>query len=254
MYKKIVLSLALMLLGADVFAANTRFGGTYKNSWEFMQDTFITKPQNDLRAFSVRAGRYAAIALGTCAGVNATYAFDEWYQDKYAGYSLDDNGFKDNYNNWCQKAVISAGSIGSYAISSWAVNRFMRSHFEHKALREFMAAWPQNKQFTPQTLHAAFDEVYKLYTGNMEQFNRESSEIIRALKRQIRDNGPKTEHQPLVTVSVDSRLLGEDASYQDTYFDYGALANRIDGVKQTANRYSERTWRLLKSIKAKISK
>ena len=152
--------------------------------WEFMEDTFIIKPdleQNKISSHLKRNIRPLALACAIGAGIYAGSS----YVPEVLG-----NGFK------AQDFTAYVGAPLFAILAGLASRKFGSSMIEiaadFKAVEEFVKYWPENKPFTPTQFHSTFDSYYALYCTDPKNstLKKDSYELIRLVRRALFEHFP----------------------------------------------------------------
>lgn len=155
--------------------------------WEFLEDTFIIRPESQLSNLS---GRSICWGIPALAGLSSLYVANKLTTPKQETDSWLLEPESEPINPKIRALLVSGTALLTGLISYKIVNNMYRNKVELRALEQFVASWPENKNYTPSQLHSFFDSLHRTYTTNMSSFYEEAEEVILAIKATIYDHFP----------------------------------------------------------------
>lgn len=173
MIKKILVTLILPItLSINAVPLHQLFN----TPWQFVEDTFITIPENKSNGFIALCVR--SIVPASIGAFTAYKTYDATSQ---------------NLNNhpWIRKSVTTAAGLIPAALSYHGISHLIKRNAEFKSLKKFILNWNTNKSNTPKQLQGVCDELYRLFQSDMEQYNQEAPEALRLIKKAIFEQFPQ---------------------------------------------------------------
>lgn len=158
------------------------------DSWEFVEYTFIIKPEKKLKSFKNRLIRWPTSLL---VAIMSFYAINSALEEE------DDDDFDNknpllNDDSIIKPTIYTVGTIVPTYLFYKLITNYALNIIEVNTLDEFLSSWPKNKEFVPEQLKKALDETYNnYYLKYTEEYKRAAPEIISLIKKAIYEHFPE---------------------------------------------------------------
>ncbi|MEX0940560.1 MAG: hypothetical protein WDZ41_04325 [Candidatus Babeliales bacterium] len=194
--KKILLLLTICISTAQVSSNDTIAQKAFKNrEWEYMDYTFIIKPNKELYSLKSKLKLAAATFGGFISSVFGTLIYV--IETNQLNRLENDKKFEKAIDMPC--LIATCGTLLGYL---W----YLPKSIMFNALKNFIKQWPANKNITPNELHDLFDELYQLYKTDYKKFKKVASDSLYIIRQAIELHFPK--RYQTITTNGTTRSIG----------------------------------------------
>jgi len=120
-----------------------------ENPWKFMEHTFVTKPEEKVRGWTMFFAKHGAIVAGSLPGT-------------VLGADAARRGDRSRFG--LLEAIVGIPTLVAGPIVSYKVSKhYLERYFYYKALQDVVANWKLSKNFVPEELHEIFEGMASQY-------------------------------------------------------------------------------------------
>lgn len=183
MFKKIIF-FSLLILGLNnSLAAIGELNDLYGSPWEFIEDTFIAKPENAQNNLGSKATSFGLAGLG---GIGGYFTGKKIYKFITKNeFDFLDSDYETERNKVKAKITGATTGILTGILSYQIIKQIQKNNIEYNILKDFVKNWHENKRYTPKELHQSFDQLNNMYNNNNSRFNDHSQDAIRLIKQAV---------------------------------------------------------------------